>query len=278
MKLQVEAHAKVNLGLSLLGRRSDGFHEIDTVMVRLDLGDRLTFALGAPGVRLDVHGADLGIPPEANLVYRAAAAYLEALPRAHGVTIELHKCLPAAAGLGGGSSDAGATLRALSRLLPAEEGAVDVMALATALGSDVPFFVQDLPAARATGRGEVLTPLELPPLQLVLANPGVAVSAREAYSYVERYSGPLNVPDLLVGLARGELDYPNDLEPGVVAHVPVVGEVLGVLRSAGLRGVRMSGSGSTCFGLARSGAEAERIAADLAKAHPAWWVRAARTG
>jgi 4-diphosphocytidyl-2-C-methyl-D-erythritol kinase len=274
--VQLTAHAKVNLGLSLLGRRSDGFHEIDTVMVRLDLGDHLAVALGAPGVRLRVVGADLGIPPQHNLVYRAAAAYLEACAGGYGADITLTKHLPVAAGLGGGSSDAGATLRALAQLLRAG-AAVDLATLAAALGSDVPFFARDLPAARATGRGEVLTPLLLPPLHLVLANPGVPVSAREAYSYVRSCSGPLNVPDLLAGLARGEPDYPNDLEPGVVARVPVVGEVLGVLNKAGLRGVRMSGSGSTCFGLARSAEEAERVAADLARAHPTWWVRAAKT-
>ncbi|ADI14113.1 4-diphosphocytidyl-2C-methyl-D-erythritolkinase [Truepera radiovictrix DSM 17093] len=275
MTVQLTAHAKVNLGLSLLGRRGDGFHEIDTVMVRLDLGDQLTVALGAPGVRLRVAGAELGIPPEENLVYRAAEAYLGACSSACGVDLTLVKHLPAAAGLGGGSSDAGATLRALAQLRPA---AVDLAALAAALGSDVPFFARDLPAARATGRGEVLTPLELPPLHLVLANPGVAVSARDAYGYVARYGGPLDVPALVAGLARYEPDYPNDLEPGVIARVPVVGEVLAALRGAGLRGVRMSGSGSTCFGLATSAAAAARAAADLARAHPAWWVRAAKTG
>ncbi len=111
---------------------------------------------------------------------------------------------------------------------------------------------------------------------MVLVNPGAQVSAREAYSYAQRFSGPLDVTALLAQL-EGEPDYPNDLEAGVVAHYPVVGEVLKVLKRSGLRGVRMSGSGSSCFGLAKNAEDAERTAAVLAEQHPAWWVRAAQS-
>ncbi len=273
--LRVKAHAKVNLGLSVLGRRGDGFHELDTLMARISLHDALTFTKTAAGVRLEILGADLAIPPEDNLVYRAAEAYLSKLSRVGGVKIELEKRLPVAAGLGGGSSDAGATLRALSHLYPS---GVALTTLAAQLGSDVAFFAADLSAARATGRGELLTPLELPELHLVLANPGAQVSAREAYRYAEGFSsGPLELKDLVVRLGCGDPDYPNDLEAGVVAHYPVVGEVLGVLQRAGLRGVRMSGSGSTCFGLAESAEDAQKVSAALAKTHPTWWVPAAQT-
>lgn len=275
--VQLKAHAKLNLGLSLLGRRSDGFHDLDTLMVRLGVCDLLTLTPGGAGVQLEVTGLELGISPEDNLVYRAAARYLSALPvspKPRGVVIELEKRLPVAAGLGGGSSDAGATLRALAQLFPA---GLELLPLAADLGSDVPFFVLNTPAAWATRRGEQLTPLTLPPLHVVLANPGAAVSAREAYGYVRRFSGPLNAERLIAGLTEGDPDYPNDLEAGVVAHYPVVGEVLEALKAADLRGVRMSGSGSSCFGLAKSAEDAESVAATLAEVYPTWWIRATTT-
>jgi len=272
--LTLHAHAKVNLGLSVLGRRPDGFHEVDTLMARLALHDTLTLTPIAGGVRLVVTGADLGIPPEKNLAYRAAEAYLSAAGEARGVVIELTKRIPAAAGLGGGSSDAGAVLRGLTQIYPA---GVDLPALAAQLGSDVPFFAADLKAARATGRGEILAPLDVPEVCLVLVNPGVGVSAGAAYAALQGVTPPLELSGLLASLAAGEPVYVNALEAGVVALEPVVSEVLTALRAASLSGVLMSGSGSTCFGLARSQQEARLVAATLTEAYPEWWVRAAHT-
>ena len=267
--LSLKAHAKVNLGLSVLGKRSDGFHEVDTLMVRLELNDTVILKPAETGVTLTVSGADLGIAPEQNLAYKAAALYLRKTGETRGIEIELTKRIPVAAGLGGGSSDAGAVLRGLKELYPAD---VDLLALAAQLGSDVPFFAADLSAARATGRGEVLTPVRLPELHLVLVNPGVGVSAGDAYARVGEFTGALELPSLIASLERGEPDYPNTLEAGVVGLEPVVGEVLDALSGAGLRGVRMSGSGATCFGVAGDRHEAEVLAATLAEAYPRWWA------
>ncbi len=273
--LTLKAHAKVNLGLSVRGRRRDGFHEIDTLIARVALHDTLTLTPVAEGVRLEVAGADLGIPPEQNLATRAAELYLTEAGEARGVEIELTKRIPAAAGLGGGSSDAGAVLRGLAQLYPAD---VNLLKLAETLGSDVPFFAADMPAARATGRGEVLMPAEVPKLHLVLVNPGVGVSAGNAYRQLRETTPPLELEMLVEQLERGEEpDYFNALEAGVVGLEPAVGEVLTALRQTGLTGVLMSGSGSTCFGLARSQPEARLIAATLTEAYPEWWVRATGT-
>lgn len=272
--LTLKAHAKVNLGLSVLGKRPDGFHEVDTLMVRVALHDALTLNRAERGVTLTQTGSDLGLLPEQNLAYRAAALYLQEAGETRGVEVGLEKRIPAAAGLGGGSSDAGAVLRGMQQLYPSE---VDVAALAAQLGSDVPFFAADLEAARATGRGEVLAPVKVPELHLVLANPGVGVSAGDAYARVESFTGALELPALLRSLERGEPDYPNALEAGVVGLEPVVGEVLEALRGVGLRGVRMSGSGATCFGLAGDRHEAGLIAATLKEAYPEWWVHTTHT-
>lgn len=270
----IKAYAKINLGLSVLGRRADGFHDIDTLMVRVELHDALTLRPAEQGIRLTVTGADLGISPEQNLAYRAAELYLNAAGETRGVELALTKRIPAAAGLGGGSADAGAVLRGLAQLYPAE---VDLLELAAQLGSDVPFFAADLSAARATGHGERLESVQVPDLQLVLVNPGVGVGAGDAYGQVQGTTPPLELETLLAELDQSEPSYFNALEAGVVGLEPVVGEVLAVLRETGLTGVLMSGSGSTCFGLAKSQREARLIAATLKEAYPEWWVYATHT-
>ncbi|CAN5894079.1 4-(cytidine 5'-diphospho)-2-C-methyl-D-erythritol kinase [soil metagenome] len=270
--LTLKAYAKVNLGLSVLGKRADGFHELDTLFARVALHDTVILEK-ATGVSLEVAGADLPTDRR-NLTYRAAEFYLAAAG-AGGVRLRLDKRIPIAAGLGGGSADAAAVLRGLARLYPAE---IDVFQLAQTLGSDVPFFVHDLAAARGRGRGELLEPVTLPPLHLVLVNPGVAVSAQDAYAAVTRYDAPLDLESLLKDLGTGvEPDFPNTLQAGVVGLEPVVGDVLTALQATPLRGAVMSGSGSTCFGLARDEAEARTIAEALQTEHPSWWVRATRT-
>ncbi len=273
------ARAKVNLGLSVLARRGDGYHEIDTVMARVALHDSLVLVLEGGEVRLLLEGGDLpGTLPtgEDNLIVRAARAYLRAANLRAGVTVRLSKRIPVAAGLGGGSSDAAATLRGLARLLPAE---VDLAALASTLGSDVPFFLTDLPAALARGRGERLEPLTVPPLELVLAFPGVPVSATDAYAALQSFTPRLKPDALLARLAQGgEPGLVNALQPGVVRAHPVIRQVVRALRSEGLRGALMSGSGSCCLALARNRAAAEDAAARLGSAHPDWTVLATRTG
>ena len=188
-----------------------------------------------------------------------------------GIAIQLEKQIPIAAGLGGGSSDAAATLRGLAKLYPAD---VDLLALAAELGSDVPFFVKDISAAHGRGRGEVLEPLSLPELQFVLVNPGLYVSAGEAYAALDTFTPALNLEKIMGSLSQ-EPSYFNALQPGVLKKYPDIDSVLAALSAANLRGAMMSGSGSTCFALAQNESEAATIAASLKAENPEWWVRAA---
>jgi 4-diphosphocytidyl-2-C-methyl-D-erythritol kinase len=266
------APAKVNLGLAVLGKLESGYHELDSLFVTFDVGDRLTLTPRALGIELEIVGLDLPTNRE-NLVYRASEMYLENLGNPGGVAIRLEKILPIAAGLGGGSSDAAATLRAISRLYPSDQ---NLFELAKKLGADVPFLLQG-GAARVQGFGEVLEPLELPEIHIVLANPGVGITAREAYLGLNgRYGTKLELEKIIAALTNLEIPpYRNDLEAPVLEVYPIVGTVKTALERAGLYGILMSGSGSTCFGLAKTASRASEIAAQLKLEHPNWWVSAA---
>ena len=264
------APAKINLGLAVTGRLENGYHTLDTLFCTLDIGDTLTLEPTDAGIELAVLGADLPVTAE-NLVYRAAQVYLAAAGVSTGIRLVLEKRLPISAGLGGGSSDAAACLRGLERLYPSQ---VDLYGLAKNLGADVPFLIGG-GAARAAGIGEILTPVVLPKIHVVLANPMVGISAKEAYLGLQgRFGSSLDVRSILVALNRGDVPpYRNDLEVPVLEVYPIVQEVKKALLKAGLFGVLMSGSGSTCFGLAHTQAEAARIANTLQLEQPNWWVR-----
>lgn len=280
--IELAAPAKINLGLAVVSRRNDGFHDIDTLMVKLDLSDRVRLEpLAAPEVR----GAALPASDpfvaarapamdDANLALRAARAYLEAAGWPGGVRVSLGKSIPIAAGLGGGSSDAGAVLRLLARLYPSD---LDLARLAIGLGSDVPFFAMTAGAARARGRGEQLEAAAVPDGHAVLVNPGVEVSAGSAYAWRSGAYGGADIDEILADLQADRSPLlRNDLQPGVRARVPEVAAALSALAATDLEGVLMSGSGATCFGLARDAADARSTAAVLAARHPDWWVRAVR--
>lgn len=268
------APAKINLGLSVLGVRENGYHDLHSLMVPLTVGDELEIR-PADALTLRVEGADLPTD-ERNLVYRAARAYLDAAGAAGGADLVLHKRLPLASGLGGGSSDAASTLLALAELYPAD---VNLPALALSLGADVPFFLLG-GAALAEGVGERLTPVEVPPASLVLLNPGVEVSAHDAYRWLDEaraFTPPLDLAAVLGALAQEtDVPYLNALQPAVVARHPDIARALAELKGAGLHSPLMSGSGSTCFALARNEAQAQAAAAALAQRCPGWWVTAAQ--
>jgi len=210
-----------------------------------------------------------------NLVVRAIRTYLDAIDHPGGVQVDLEKRIPIAAGLGGGSSDAATALVGAARLYPA---AIDLAPLALDIGSDVPFFLQGAVAARARGRGEKLTPVHLPSLSIVLVNPGVAVSAADAYSRLQNFTSRMDLETILERLDDGEEpSLRNALQPGVMLTHSVVRDALMALRDHDLRGVLMSGSGATCLGLAANDEEAARVAADVSEEHPDWWVAATRT-
>lgn len=286
--LHVRAPAKINLGLRIVGRRDDGYHLLDSLFVPLALADELTIGLevGAPGggpapVRLRL--LDGEGPPgvenvpcdDTNLAVRAARAFLAAAgpaERVRGVRIDLRKRIPAGAGLGGGSSDAGAVLRSLAKVLPGGVAGPELAAIALGLGADVPFFLDPRPA-RVRGIGERIEPFEgLPRLAVVLANPGISLSTAEVYRRTDERGpvapGGLTAPDpgstmrALSGLGGDPNSlsrlpgFTNDLEPAAESLCPEVGRLRDRLRAAGAIQAGMSGSGATVYGLFASEAEA----------------------
>ncbi len=277
------APAKINLYLHLLGRRADGRHELDSLVVFADIADRVTVR-PAGAFRLCVTGpfaAPLEGSASSNLVMRAARALAAAAGGRRGAAMVLEKKLPVASGIGGGSADAAAVLRALQRLWRVKLPASTLRAIAEGLGADVPACLAG-GALRMTGAGEILVrqPAPTRALPLVLANPGVAVSTAAVFAgarppWSKAASPPrcrCSVPELAARLARRR----NDLEIPAGRLAPEIGGVLAALRATpNCLLARMSGSGATCFGLYATSAAASSAAAILARRNPRWWVRAA---
>jgi 4-diphosphocytidyl-2-C-methyl-D-erythritol kinase len=273
------ARAKINLFLHVGERRPDGFHPLQSLAVFTDFGDRLE-AEAADELSLSLTGPfAAGLDDADNLVLKSARLLAERAGRPAQAKLTLTKSLPVASGIGGGSADAAAALRALIDLwqLKLEEGVVGE--IAAALGSDVPVCLESVPAFME-GRGEILNPLAtLPRLPLLLVNPGVAVSTRDIFAGLsDRRGTGLALPkggfgdvaDLLRFLeATG-----NDLEAPARALQPVIGEVLAALGAVpGCLFARMSGSGATCFALLPDDDASIRAADLLRRQHPRWWVQ-----
>lgn len=277
-RIEREARAKLNLDLLVTGRRPDGYHELDSLVVFAGACD-LLHVEAADGLSLAVDGPFAGAVPagDGNLVLAAArelawAAHIE--PRA---ALSLTKRLPVAAGLGGGSADAAAALLALDRLWGTSLGADRLRELALAIGADVPVCVWGRPA-RMRGIGERLDPVRgLPELPLLLANPGVAVATGPVFKALELREDaeprqPLPAHPSVLRLAAWLMESRNDLEPPASALVPEVGAALELLR--GLPDcllARMSGSGGTCWALFADDLRLARAEAALAEARPHWW-------
>jgi 4-diphosphocytidyl-2-C-methyl-D-erythritol kinase len=271
-RASVRAPAKVNLVLRVSGRRADGYHDIDTLFLAIDLCDQVDVELKGTGVAIEVGGADVG-PDEENLAFRAAERFVDEAGFDQGVGIRLDKAIPTGAGLGGGSSDAAAVLRCLEALVGGV-GDGRLGEIGAELGSDVPFFLGVSSLARGTGRGEVLEPCEpLPPADLVVVSPPVHVSTAAAYAALgevraEAFDGvgarvggdgawrEPSLPSQIRDWEQAEALMENDFEPVIVASHPEVRRALGALRATGARSALMSGSGSSCFGVFGSRAEA----------------------
>lgn len=276
------APAKVNLALHVTGRREDGYHLLETLAVFTHAGDRVSVK-PAPRDRFTVTGPFAPHVPQCgdNLVTRARdlVRSLAGSPPAAAITLEKH--LPVASGLGGGSSDAAAALRALCRLWRLNIAPEILAAKALALGADVPMCLAGKPLI-ARGIGERLEALPgLPALALVLVNPGVAVSTPSIFAALEsRDSPPLPPLPVLPGLhalAAWLCETRNDLETPAIAAAPQIADALAALRGTGAAVARMSGSGATSFGLYAGDGEAKRAAATIATAQPSWYVKATRT-
>jgi 4-diphosphocytidyl-2-C-methyl-D-erythritol kinase len=273
------APAKVNLTLRVLGRRADGYHDIESLVVFAGVGDELTFAPGAE-LALTVAGptADAAGDIADNLVLKAARALAARVEGLEVGSFALSKRLPVAAGLGGGSSDAAAALRLLAAANGIAPGDPRLMQAARATGADVPVCLDPRPRLMR-GIGDVLSePLDVPKLPAVLVNPGVAVPTRDVFAALNLKPGaqpadtaPPKTMALLDEISNGR----NDLEEPAIELQPVIANVLAVLRRLdGCRLSRMSGSGATCFGLFDSTHAAEAAARTLHVGYPNWWVRA----
>jgi 4-diphosphocytidyl-2-C-methyl-D-erythritol kinase len=280
-RLVLNAAAKINLTLEVLGRRTDGYHEIVTVMQTVDLSDRLVVQ-DADVLELRTTASD--VPTDGtNLALRAAAALRDGAGVSRGARITLEKRIPVAAGLGGGSTDAAAVLVGLNRLWGLRLSSARLAEVAVTLGMDVPFFLHG-GAALGTGRGERLEPLATCALALVLVNPRVAASTAEIYGGVkpEMYSDGGRGRSMAAALrsrqaSRVAATLGNALERVAAPRYREVEQMESALLAAGALGAAMSGSGLTVFGVARSYDHARQIRDRVGRARWACWaVRALR--
>jgi 4-diphosphocytidyl-2-C-methyl-D-erythritol kinase len=279
-----KAPAKINLTLHVLGRRADGYHEIESLVAFAGVGDALTFTPGGTSA-LAVAGPTAPAAGDVadNLVLKAARALAERVAGLELGRFALSKRLPVAAGLGGGSADAAAALRLLARANGIALDDPRLAQAARATGADVPVCL-DPRVRRMRGIGDILSePLDLPRLPAVLVNPGVAVATRDVFAALRLPPGGGAAPGgrlpatpaLLEEIADGR----NDLEAPAVELEPAIADVLAVLRKLpGCRLARMSGSGATCFGLFDATRSATAAARTLRVGYPAWWVRATVLG
>ncbi|MDU9049455.1 MAG: 4-(cytidine 5'-diphospho)-2-C-methyl-D-erythritol kinase [Candidatus Electrothrix sp. Rat3] len=261
-QITLQAPAKINLSLKILGKREDGYHELETLMQKIALYDELELSLTAePGVQIHCSNAELPTD-ERNIAVRAAQLFLNETGNSRqGVRIALKKNIPIAAGLGGGSSDAAAVLNGLDQLLQTGCSPEQRAAMGVRIGADVPLFIYDFPAALATGRGErlMLAP-SLTGYQILLVNPGILVSTKWAYeafsSATEKIALTANQKAFTLPCSKNSRqkftipdDLKNDLEQVTAKHYPVIQRLKNHLLSSGAAGAMMSGSGSTVFGL-----------------------------
>jgi len=274
---------KVNLLLNILGKRADGFHELESVMHPINLCDELALERGGEGIQLSC--SDPGLPTDpSNLVHRAATAFLSAAGFKEGLRIHLEKRIPLAAGLGGGSGNAATTLLALNELFGDPLQPEQLQQIAASLGSDVPFFLQDKPAL-ATGRGEKIQPLDFFPAlkgaAFLLIHPGFGIATAWAYQQLAQFPAALNgragrAEKLIALLQKADLsaaasEFYNSLEAPALKKYPLLAIYQDFLRAHGAAVTLMSGSGSTSFAITRSesaGRELEEKA--KAKFGPCW--------
>ncbi len=289
MPLVEEGRAKVNLTLRVIGRRVDGYHDLESLVAFADCADSLSLAPGAE-LKLATNGplaGDCGATSD-NLVLRAALSLAERVPGLKLGEFTLDKVLPVAAGIGGGSADAAAALRLLARLNGLALDDPRLLEVALLTGADVPVCLVSR-ASNMTGVGESLLPLNLPTMPCVLVNPRVPVATREVFEALGLRSGELlvgasdviqatawpeqgaSVEDWVEVLAANS----NDLELPATRIQPVIGDVLAALNATnGAWLARMSGSGATCFAIYENTADAQRAAQKIRLDHPQWWVHA----
>ena len=253
--MQVFAPAKINLSLKILGRRDNGFHDLDTLIAPISLYDEIRIDKGRPGNGIEFRCDDPSVPPgNDNLVVRAAKAFFETTEIEPAVSIELQKKIPHGAGLGGGSSDAASVLLALNELFDAKLSRQTLARMAEPIGSDVPFFVFQS-AARCKGRGEIVTPIKLKRrFSLLLLKPAFAVSTGWAYS---RWQDSREIPGVRYGAQEFfDQTFVNDLERPVFEKFVFLAQLkMYLLSQSEVGAALMSGSGPTMFAVMQAGAD-----------------------
>ncbi len=251
--MRARAYAKINLGLEVLFRREDGYHELRTIFQTIDLYDRLSFQSAEKGIELSTNDPELPTD-HGNLVVRAAEILAERIECSSGVRIELEKVIPAGRGLGGGSADAAMTLLALNELWQGELSDAELWRLAAGIGMDVPYFLVG-GTALGLGRGEEIYPLEFQfEVPIVLILPDFAVATAEAYSnlILTKRDTSLKLQDFALSCLGGRgtsLDLTNDLESSTTVFSPAIHEYKASLTELGAAVSLMSGSGSSVFGV-----------------------------
>ncbi len=260
--------AKVNLHLEVLGKRPDGYHAIETLILAVDLFDTLEIRRSSQGdLTLECEPPGLPTGPQ-NLVWKAADALRRATGTTDGAAIRLTKRIPHEAGLGGGSSDAAATLAALDRIWNLDRPREQLLPVAAEVGSDVGFFLSPT-AAWCTGRGEVVEPTEVGgEFHLVLVKPAVGLSTATVYRKVVVPANPTDGTEAREAVRNGDPERLarslfNRLQEPATQTEPVVGRVLQTLGGCRPLGCLMSGSGSACFAIARDPVDARRIAQEF---------------
>lgn len=277
--LRVRAPAKINLALHVTGRRADGYHELDSLVVFTELGDTLvvdvaasdSFSVDGPFAKAIPCGGD-------NLVLRARELFREKLGDPGPLSITLIKNLPPASGIGGGSSDAAACLAAMAGLHGSD---ADLSRLGAKLGADIPMCLKAEPLI-ARGIGDEISPVDpFPTLFLVIVNPGIEVPTPEIF---RRLPSPDNAPLPALRNATSGTQVAdwltqcrNDLQAPAIGYAPAIADVLAALDASGAALARMSGSGATCFGLFSDMASATRAAEQLSAERPSWFVVATRS-
>jgi len=270
--MTLRAYAKINLLLRILRKRDDGYHELETLFHAVDLFDEIEITVGGSSLRVTSDHPDLS-EDETNLCLRAAMLLQKNVKSSSGASIAVRKRVPIGAGLGGGSSDAAAVLKGLNRMWGAGRSAEELQQLGLQLGSDVPYFLLG-GTAYATGRGEILTPVDLSlPYWIVLITPPVYISSAWAYSAcTPRREPPLGLPALLKGLRDSSREalqstLVNDFTVPVTASYPRVAEIIQTLLGAGADHAQMSGSGSSVFGLFASHRNAQAAVSQFPPDH-----------
>ena len=275
MTLDKPSPCKVNLLLNILGKRADGFHELETLMHPVGIYDQLSFTRIPQGIELTCSDPSLPVDSQ-NLVHRAASKFLEAAKIKEGARIHLEKRIPLAAGLGGGSGNAATTLLGLNELFGSPLSVAELTTQAAALGSDVPFFLQDKPAL-ATGRGERIQPLDFFPAlrgaAFILVHPGFGIATAWAYQQLARFPKALNgTPGRAEQLAKllqtstltsVAKEFYNSLEAPALEKYPLLAMFQDFFREHGAAATLMSGSGSTTFAIAGSQSSADKIAEEF---------------